>query len=194
MTGMLAASLVLLGLLLGIGVVLLFGARRWQPDDDSVVERINAILPQTQCAQCDYPGCRPYAEAIARGEADINQCPPGGEAGVRALADLLGREAKPLDESRGETRPPTVAVIDEGRCIGCKLCIQACPVDAIVGAPKLMHTVIAEECTGCELCLPPCPVDCIDLVPRATPFVWPVRVDAASTGEASFTDASTHHG
>ncbi len=130
-----------------------------------LVERIDAILPQTQCGQCGYPGCQPYAEAIARGEADINQCPPGGAKGIRKLAKLLGREFKPLSEAHGVEKPKAVAVIDENTCIGCTLCIQACPVDAIVGAAKQMHTVVASLCTGCELCLPPCPVDCILMVP-----------------------------
>lgn len=125
--------------------------------------RIDALLPQTQCTQCGYDGCRPYAEAIAAGRADIDQCPPGGDEGVVRLADLLARAPKPLDPARGPFRPPQVAVIDEAACIGCTKCIQACPVDAIVGASKLMHTVIAAWCTGCELCLPPCPVDCIAL-------------------------------
>ena len=128
--------------------------------------RIDAVLPQTQCRQCGFDGCRPYAEAIARGEA-INRCPPGGEHLVRKLARLTRRPVLPLDTTRGAHKPPQLAVIDEARCIGCTLCIQACPVDAIVGAPKLMHTVLADACTGCELCLPPCPVDCIDLVPAA---------------------------
>ena len=133
-------------------------ARR--PDPDA----IDALLPQTQCGKCGYPGCRPYAEAIAAGRAGINQCPPGGADGVRELAALLGVPPQPLDPAFGPERPPALAVIDEKLCIGCTLCIQTCPVDAIVGAAKLMHTVIAAECTGCELCLPPCPVDCIAMV------------------------------
>ena len=133
----------------------------------ALVARIDALLPQTQCTKCGYPGCRPYAEAIAGGEADIDRCPPGGEEGVARLARLLGREPKPLDPANGPYRPPRAAVIDEAACIGCTKCIQACPVDAIVGASKLMHTVIGSWCTGCELCLPPCPVDCIAMVPVA---------------------------
>jgi electron transport complex protein RnfB len=126
---------------------------------------IDALLPQTQCTKCGYSGCLPYARAIAAGGADINQCPPGGAAGVRKLAVLLGREAKPLNPANGKEQRRAVALIDEARCIGCTLCIQACPVDAIVGAAKRMHTVIAELCTGCDLCVPPCPVDCIDMLP-----------------------------
>ena len=137
--------------------------RTAEPGGD-LADRIEALLPQTQCAQCGYPGCKPYAQAIARGEAGIDQCPPGGDAGVLALAELLGRPAKAVNPVHGMHKPPQVALIREAECIGCTKCIQACPVDAIVGASKLMHTVIAELCTGCELCLPPCPVDCIDLV------------------------------
>jgi len=129
--------------------------------------RIDALLPQTQCTRCGFDGCRPYARAIAQGEADIDQCPPGGDAGVAKLASLLGRAVKPLNPEFGELMPPRVAVIDEAACIGCTKCIQACPVDAIVGASKLMHTVIASWCTGCELCIPPCPVDCIALTASA---------------------------
>ena len=129
--------------------------------------RIDDLLPQTQCTQCGYDGCRPYAQAIAAGEAAINHCPPGGDDGVRRLAALLGRAPLPLDPANGPHRPPQVAVIDEGACIGCTKCIQACPVDAIVGASQRMHTVIAAWCTGCELCIPPCPVDCIALQPVA---------------------------
>lgn len=131
----------------------------------SLAQRIDAVLPQTQCTRCGYEGCRPYAEAIAEGSADINQCPPGGEAGVVKLADLLGRAPKPLNPANGACRPPQVAVIEEPICIGCTKCIQVCPVDAIVGASRLMHTVIASWCTGCELCIPACPVDCIVLAP-----------------------------
>jgi len=128
---------------------------------DSIADRIDAILPQTQCRQCGYSGCRPYAEAITTGDADLNRCPPGGLETLRALSELTGLPMKPL-ESVG--KPPAVARIDEAVCIGCTLCIQACPIDAIVGAANLMHTVIAAECSGCELCLPPCPVDCIAMI------------------------------
>ena len=131
---------------------------------EALVDRIDAALPQTQCTRCGYPACRPYAEAIARGEAAINRCPPGGAEGVRTLARITGRPVLPLDPDCGPETPPRVAVIDEDACIGCTKCIQACPVDAIVGASKLMHTVIADLCTGCELCIPPCPVDCIAMV------------------------------
>lgn len=126
---------------------------------------IDALLPQTQCTRCGFAGCQPYAEAIAAGEADFNQCPPGGQVTIDALAALLGRASRPLNPANGVEAPPMVAVIDEARCIGCAKCLPACPVDVIVGAHRFMHTVIAESCNGCELCLPPCPVDCISLVP-----------------------------
>ena len=178
---------VLIFLLLGgvFGLGLGWASIRFRVASDPVVDQIEALLPQTQCGQCNYPGCRPYAQAIADGEADINQCPPGGEAGIRALADLLGREDKPLNPEYGEEKPATVVVIDEPRCIGCTLCIQACPVDAIVGAAKLMHTVIESECTGCDLCLPPCPVDCIDIVELQQGILnWRTPRPGAGTGVA----------
>jgi Na+-translocating ferredoxin:NAD+ oxidoreductase subunit B len=130
---------------------------------DTLIAQIDALLPQTQCRQCGYDGCKPYATAITNGEANINQCPPGGEPGIRALANLLQRPYLPLNPTHGITKVKAVAVIDEETCIGCTLCIAACPVDAILGAAKFMHTVISQECTGCELCLPPCPVDCISI-------------------------------
>lgn len=186
--GIVIAVLVLAGLALLLGAVLGYAATRFRVSGNLVVEQINALLPQTQCAQCGYPGCRPYAEAIAKGEADINQCPPGGDAGIRALADLLGREPKPLNPENGSEQTRTVALIDEQTCIGCTKCIQACPVDAILGAAKQMHTVIAAECTGCGLCLPPCPVDCIDmLAPAQSPraWCWPVPVQRDATRSAA---------
>jgi len=134
-------------------------------EGSSLPDRIDAALPQTQCTRCGYPDCRHYAEAIAAGEAGINQCPPGGAEGIVRLADITGRTAKPLDETHGEEKPRGVAVIDEDWCIGCTLCLKACPVDCIVGASKAMHTVIESACTGCELCVPVCPVDCISMEP-----------------------------
>ena len=148
-----------------IGVALGISAIKFKVDGDPIIEKIDSILPQTQCGQCGYPGCKPYATAIANGEADINQCPPGGDDGIHKLADLLGVDYKPLNEEHGVPKPKSVAIIDEKTCIGCTLCIQACPVDAILGSAKHMHTIIDKECTGCELCLPPCPVDCIEMVP-----------------------------
>jgi Na+-translocating ferredoxin:NAD+ oxidoreductase subunit B len=150
------------------------GAQKVQPAD--LAGRLDAVLPQTQCGRCGYDGCRPYAEAIAAGAA-INRCPPGGDATIVALAALTRRPIIPLDRTLGEPGALTVARIDESWCIGCTLCIDACPVDAIAGAPKLMHTVIAALCTGCELCLPPCPVACIDMRPAGR--AWSA-VDAAA--------------
>ena len=162
---MITALVVMIFLAVILGLVLGYSAIKFKVDGDPMVERIDAILPQTQCGQCGYPGCKPYATAIAKGEADINQCPPGGDAGAKALAELMGMEYKPVNEEHGIQKPKSVAFIDESTCIGCTLCIQACPVDAILGAAKQMHTIIASECTGCELCLPPCPVDCITMEP-----------------------------
>ena len=136
-------------------------------DSTALVERLDRILPQTQCGQCGYPGCRPYATAMARGEADIDRCPPGGDPGARALAKVLGMDARPYDRGRGEHKPARVAVVVEADCIGCTKCIQACPVDAIIGGSKLMHVVLEPLCTGCDLCVPACPVDCIAMEPLA---------------------------
>lgn len=138
----------------------------------TLVDQINALLPQTQCTKCGFNGCKPYAQALASGEADINRCPPGGQDGVVKLAELLNKPIKPIDLDCGEPGPLRVAVIDEQHCIGCTLCIQACPVDAIVGANKRMHTVLADWCTGCDLCLPPCPVDCIEMVEVTNEPQW----------------------
>jgi Na+-translocating ferredoxin:NAD+ oxidoreductase subunit B len=143
------------------GVALSYAQRRLPANDGDLVEQVNDLLPQTQCAQCGYPGCRPYAAAVVDGSAAINLCPPGGDDTIRRLARLLGREIVPLAEGV----VPAVAVINEPACIGCFHCRNACPVDAIVGAHQFMHTVIASECTGCELCVAPCPVDCITMRP-----------------------------
>ncbi|MBX2808880.1 MAG: electron transport complex subunit RsxB [Cellvibrionaceae bacterium] len=160
----LAALGALGALALVFGAILGFAAVSFKVEGDPIVEQIDALLPQTQCGQCGHPGCRPYAQGIAKGEA-INKCPPGGQATIQALADLLGVEAPSLDDEHGEEKEQqTVAFIREDECIGCTKCIQACPVDAILGAAKQMHTVIADECTGCDLCVEPCPVDCIDMI------------------------------
>lgn len=167
------------------GLLLGYAAIRYRVEGDPVVDQIDAILPQTQCGQCTYAGCRPYAEAIAAGEADINQCPPGGEATIIALADLLDVEVKPLNAEHGEEKTSkTVVRIDENTCIGCTLCIQACPIDAIIGAAKQMHTVIESECTGCDLCIPPCPVDCIEVV-EVKPDIRHWQMDKPKAGTAA---------
>jgi len=147
----------------------------------SLIQHIDALLPQTQCGKCGHPGCRPYAEGIARGES-INKCPPGGDETISALAELLKVPVLELDISRGSA-PAQIAYIREAECIGCTKCIQACPVDAIVGAAKLMHTVIIDECTGCDLCVAPCPVDCIDMLPLDTRQVLPIVGGLASSPE-----------
>jgi electron transport complex protein RnfB len=143
---------------------------------ESLADRIDGLLPQTQCRQCGYPGCRPYAEAVAAGRADINRCPPGGPETLRALADLTGC---PVTSLQGNHKPPAAARIDEPACIGCTLCIQACPVDAIVGAVNAMHTVIAAECTGCELCVAVCPVDCIAMIETGALITQEDRLERA---------------
>lgn len=156
------------------GLMLGYSAIRFRVEGDPVVDRINSLLPQTQCGQCTYIGCKPYAEAIAKGEANINQCPPGGESTIIALAELLDVEVLPLNQEHGiEKESKTVVIIDEELCIGCTLCIQACPVDAILGAAKMMHSIIESECTGCDLCIAPCPVDCIYIKPvDPNPKTW----------------------
>ena len=165
---MLAAVLITSMLTLALLAALGLQARAADATQHVLAERIDALLPQTQCGRCTYQGCKPYAAAIASGAADINQCPPGGERTVQALATLLGRTPRAVGAEFGVVREqPVVAWIDEATCIGCAKCVLACPVDAIVGAAKFMHTVVSSQCTGCELCIPPCPVDCIELRPAS---------------------------
>lgn len=173
-TSVLVAVLALLALALVFGGLLGFAAERFKVQGNPLVDQVDALLPQTQCGQCGYPGCRPYAESIADG-GPINKCPPGGETTIKALAGLLDIEPEPLDAEHGVEQVKRVAVIREDECIGCTKCIQACPVDAILGAAKHMHTVIESECTGCDLCVDPCPVDCIDMVtvePDIRAWTW----------------------
>ena len=161
MTPVWIAILTIAAIALLAGLALSFASARLPSSDNNLVEKINELLPQTQCAQCGYPGCRPYAQAIVSDDAAINLCPPGGDDTVRRLAELLGKEPLALAEAPPEGR--SIALIDEVLCIGCMHCRGACPVDAIVGAHQFMHTIIESECTGCELCIAPCPVDCISL-------------------------------
>lgn len=190
----LTAILVLLLLASLFGALLGYSAVRFKPEGDPVVAQIDALLPQTQCGQCGYPGCKPYATAIANGDA-INKCPPGGMATVEAIASLLDVDIVPLDAETEDNPTQLVAVIREDECIGCTKCIQACPVDAILGAAKLMHTVIESECTGCDLCLEPCPVDCIDMVevPKTIhSWSWTAPVSQNSEVKIIATDGDRH--
>ncbi|GAA5140204.1 electron transport complex subunit RsxB [Thalassotalea piscium] len=162
----LIAILIIGALALSFGALLGFASIKFKVEGDPLAEQIDDLLPQTQCGQCGYPGCKPYAEAVANGEA-INKCAPGGDDTIKKIADLLGVDVQPLDESHEVDNTPKVAFIIEEDCIGCTKCIQACPVDAIIGTTKQMHTIISDECTGCDLCVAPCPVDCIIMQPIA---------------------------
>lgn len=180
MTETVILAVVVLGVLgFFFGLLLGYAAIRFKVEGEPIVEQLNDLLPQLQCGKCGYPGCRPYAEALAKKEAEINQCPPGGETTMLALAALLDQAPKPLSGTTEMEPSKKLAVIDENNCIGCTLCIQACPVDAILGAPRQLHTVIAQECTGCELCIAPCPVDCISMISlpeNLNSWKWPYPV------------------
>ncbi|MCP3699175.1 electron transport complex subunit RsxB [Aliivibrio sp. S4TY2] len=170
MSSILIAVIAIAALALVFGLILGFASIKFKVESDPIVEQIDAILPQTQCGQCGYPGCKPYAEAIANGDI-INKCPPGGQATIEKLADLMGVDVPTSDDDVVNVKK--IAFIHEDMCIGCTKCIQACPVDAIVGGTKALHTVIEAECTGCDLCVAPCPTDCIEMIPvSTTPDNW----------------------
>ena len=165
---MLIAILIMAALAILLGAILGFAALKFKVQGNPLIDKVDAILPQTQCGQCGYPGCAPYARAVAEGEAATNLCVPGGNPVAKGIAELLGVEFKPVgggDEAAGATPPKQVAFIDENICIGCTACLKACPQDAILGASKQMHTILPVYCTGCELCVPVCPVDCIAMIP-----------------------------
>lgn len=195
----LSALFALVMLALAFGALLGFAAIKFKVEGDPIVDQLDNLLPQTQCGQCGHPGCRPYAQSISEGE-EINKCPPGGQATINAIASLLDVEAPTLDEEHGEEAElKTVAYIREDECIGCTKCIQACPMDAILGAAKQMHTVIADECTGCDLCVEPCPVDCIDMLPVEvtlqtwkwqTPTPSPVQIQNLIASDKTTSDNS----
>lgn len=170
---MLISIIVISGLSAAFGLLLGYASIRFHVEGNPVADKIDTLLPQSQCGQCGFPGCRPYAEAVAIGEALINACPPGGEDAMQAMAEMLGVEPMSMDDDGAGEKVVGVAVIDEQECIGCTMCIKACPVDAILGTTRQMHSVILSECTGCELCIEPCPVDCITIEPiEITTETW----------------------
>lgn len=173
---MFEALIIFIGLALLFGLLLGYASVRFKIEGNPQAEQIDKILPQTQCGQCGYPGCKPYANALAEGETEVNLCIPGGTEVMLQIAEITGMDPKPMENTEGDHKVKETAYIDEDICIGCVLCIKACPVDAIVGATKLMHTVIQKECTGCELCIPVCPVDCIEMLPAQVStqnWQWP---------------------
>lgn len=180
---MLEAIIIFISLAILFGLLLGYASIKFKIEGNPVADQIDKILPQTQCGQCGHPGCRPYAESLAAGEDEVNKCIPGGTEVMILISEITGLEPKEMDEEPDPNKPKEVAIIDEDLCIGCVLCIKACPVDAILGATKLMHTVIEKECTGCELCIPVCPVDCIDMVPVNTTtrnWKWPAPQSVAN--------------